>query len=117
MARCSGGTLPPQAIHTTEVRGVVRGNLLSQQLCLRFIPLPVDLVFVSGGSVSFFARVGFAHVFAIFCFAVKPGPLLVINVRVRAKPHHSRPSAGAGVALVVAAAGAGLAAGAVFAFL
>jgi hypothetical protein len=37
---------------------------------------PFDLVFLGRGSVSFFDRVGFAHVFAIFCFAIKPGPSL-----------------------------------------
>ena len=49
-------------------------------------------VFLSGGSVSFFARVGFAHVFARFCFAIKSGPLFVISVRVRVNPHESRPA-------------------------
>jgi hypothetical protein len=49
---------------------------------------PTSEVFLTGGSVSFFARLGFAHVFAVFCFAIKPGPLFVINVRVHTDPHH-----------------------------
>ena len=81
---------------------------------MRAIPnFRFDLVIPGRGSVSFFDRVGFAYVFALFGFAIKPGPFFVINVRVRVHPHQPLPSAGTGVALVAAAvvvrvAGAGL---------
>ena len=86
-AESSDGSNPDDNSQRGSSRQLAVGRALRAIFNFRF-----DLIILGSGSVSFFDRVGFAHVFAIFCFAVKPGPLLVINVRVRANPHHPWPS-------------------------
>ena len=95
-AKCTRLLLRPRRAVQLWVIVIARRRGFASGALRAISNFPFDLVSLCRGSVSFFDRVGFAQVFALFCFAIKPGPFFVINVRVRVNPHEAVSSARCG---------------------
>jgi hypothetical protein len=76
----------------------MRSLMASVTLCNRLLHnwrwhaisnLPFDLLYLARGSVSFFDRVGFGHVFALLRCAVKTRAFPVVNMQLGVNPHET----------------------------